>query len=165
MFDFNQFNIDPISDSHFLKKGNFIWLIHANKTPPHIGISNHGRYYSLKMDGKDHDSDVDVVFELLKKKKIVTLWVEINSELDATQVDSTFSNYTSCAENNCSCLSPIQKIYSHSKSKAVIFDLLEELNEKNDIKQIFGLNIPPDFKGLEPYEYSAVVNRLNRLVF
>ena len=45
-----------------LLKGVFIWVIHTNKIPPHIGISLNGKFYSLNVNGKDNG----IYFEIIQ---------------------------------------------------------------------------------------------------
>ena len=50
-----------------------LWVIHADKTPVHLGISSNGSYFSLKKNGKDEHLSIEILQELLTRKQIPTL--------------------------------------------------------------------------------------------
>ncbi|NBR15845.1 MAG: hypothetical protein EBU01_14895, partial [Crocinitomicaceae bacterium] len=54
MFDFEFKNIQFVNHLE-TKTGVYLWILHADKIPPHIGISIDGQYFSLKAKGKDEN--------------------------------------------------------------------------------------------------------------
>ena len=66
-------SISDLSDVTILNNGLFLCVLHADKTPPHIGISINGLYYSLKAKGKDIALPVNEVFKVVERKKIATV--------------------------------------------------------------------------------------------
>ncbi|MFN5846790.1 MAG: hypothetical protein ACK46O_13885, partial [Flavobacteriia bacterium] len=73
MSDFGFKRIWSIEDENELQKGFFLWILHADKVPPHVGCSIDGNYYSLKVSGKDEGVNVAKVQTVIEKKGILTI--------------------------------------------------------------------------------------------
>ena len=63
-----------------------LWVWHADKIPPHLGLSVEGRYFSLKANGKDFMTEIDAVLQIISKKKIKTLCFELKSTLNLSLI-------------------------------------------------------------------------------
>ena len=50
-----EFRFENLSRLESISETNdvLIWIFHADKIPPHIGISSQGFFFSLKSNGKD----------------------------------------------------------------------------------------------------------------
>ena len=52
-----------------------LWVLHADKIPPHIGLSKNDQFYSLKVSGKDEGLPVRNVLQIIEKKNIAdNIW-------------------------------------------------------------------------------------------
>ena len=71
-------NIIPYSTDSFQSEKAYLWVWHADKIPPHLGLSTQSRYYSLKSNGKDQNVCFEKVIQLIDRKKIKTLAIELD---------------------------------------------------------------------------------------
>ncbi|MES2589489.1 MAG: hypothetical protein V4622_10965 [Bacteroidota bacterium] len=149
-------------DKEKLSKGLYIWVIHVNKIPPHIGISIDGKFYSLKVNGKDVGVDFELIYKIIQKKQIQTLFVEIDSNKNSN-IESVFEKYKSLNNSNTTCLSPIIEFLHEDENIKILVELLVNLDKKNQIKSFFGLNLGTDFEGIPVYSLDDVQNRILKL--
>lgn len=139
-----------------------LWVWHADKIPPHIGISFNQLYFSLKASGKDGGVEIEHVVNLLNKKTISTLAFELDELVDIDTISTIYDDYSMTIPNDVTCLTPIKKaLCIDSVSK--LDELLLELSAKNAIKQCIGFNIAENFKGLKEYNSSDIHARLLKL--
>lgn len=160
-FEFD--SILPLTDSHKIKEGCFLCIWHADKIPPHIGIIINGMYFSLKVKGKDVDIPVFDIVKLIQKKQITTVFVEIESDLELNQVARIFSLYEKAEASKVTCLTPITEIFGVKNQVNMLSELLNYFQSKQQIGQLFGLNLKPDFKGILFYGKEEIESRLKQL--
>ena len=144
---------------------NFIlWVWHADKVPPHIGISYQSKYMSLKATGKDEQIEVDGVVSLLAKKNISTLGFELSIKSSIEKIEKVYSKYSTTVPNDVTCLHPIKEvlgILEVSKLK----ELLSVLNDNGSIRKVIGFNIDDSFEGIVDYNIDDIHSRLTMLNF
>jgi hypothetical protein len=154
MYKFNFKQRVELKSTKELSEGLFIWIWQAHKLPPHLGISQNGKYYSLLYDRKQVALTLDAQMEIVRRKKLSMIWQEITSESkDLTEV---FSGYTSCSTDNSSCIQPILDGLEIKKKGGVLFDLLLELSKNETLGKTLCLNLPEDFKGIKKYTRKEV---------
>ncbi len=145
-----------------LLKGVFIWVIHVNKIPPHIGISSNGIFYSLKVNGKDNGIPTDIILKLIEKKKIHTLFIELKS-LELCELDLIYNRFKDLSSPEITCLTPIIEFLKEDSKIETVSELLVNLDKKNQIKSFFGLNLTDDFVGIPSYSKIDIQNRILKL--
>ena len=163
MYSFQFDNITQLKDFQELNFGCYLCIWYADKIPPHIGISINGSYYSLKVNGKDTAIPINEIVKIIDKKKICTVFVEIPIHIDCAEVERIFSRYKCAKEGESTCLSPITEMYSVNNQIGMLADLLNYFQGKQQIGQLFGLNLKPDFKGILPYGREEIEARLKQL--
>ena len=163
-YSFN--HIDPLKDSETLQKGIYLCIIHADKIPPHIGLSIDGEYFSLKAKGKDVGVPVGEVIKIVSKKSIKTLFVRLNMTLTFQQVFDSYANFSKTVVFKTSCLSPIKAVFPIGDDRNIqkLTDLLVYLESKNVIKEVFGVNIDETYSGIPYYEVEDIHKRLELLI-
>ena len=139
-----------------------LWVWHANKIPPHIGISVDNRYFSLKANGKDENVDLESIKLILGKKPIATLCFELNKEIKAAKVNQVFNAYSTTVVGEITCLNPIKSLLDCEGADKLI-ELLKELYATNSISRVVGFNIPDDFEGICDYSINDIHDRLTKL--
>lgn len=157
-----QLPIELFSGKNLNSNNPIIWVWHADKIPPHIGISVHQKYFSLKASGKDYYVDIEHVVSLLKKKSISTLAFELKDVVDLDSITSVFEMYSETIPNKITCLTPIKKMLE-IESVTKLSELLLELNRRNGIEKCVGFNINVDFNGLKEYDSADIHARLSKL--
>lgn len=146
------------------KQGIFLWVFHADKIPPHIGISKDGFYFSLKVSGKDEFVSVEKISKLLKTKKIPTLVIKTSeNSIKNRQLDIVFKKYQTANSDGLTCLTPIIEIYFSETKDLILIELLNLLNEAGVMETIYGINLSADYKGIPAYSRQDIQNRLYQL--
>lgn len=151
-------------DKEDFKLGIFLWVFHADKIPPHIGISKDGFYFSLKVSSKDENISVEKICKLLKTKKIPTLIIKTSeNSIKNRQLETVFKKYKTANADELTCLTPITEIYFSETQDLILIELLNLLNEAGVMETIFGINLPTDYKGIPAYSRQDIQNRLYQL--
>lgn len=161
-FDLKLSEIVPFDSAEFRSESTYIWVWHADKIPPHIGISTNGNYFSLKSNGKDEGVDIFKVAELVERKKIKTLLFELHDQLDVEEIASVFETYSTTSMNEITCLNPLKSILN-SPDARILKDLLSELKAMDRISNVIGFNIDASFKGIQDYKVEDIHKRLKEL--
>ncbi|MDC1282827.1 hypothetical protein N8Z27_01465 [Crocinitomicaceae bacterium] len=161
-FDLKLSEIIPFDSAEFKDEPTFIWVWHADKVPPHIGISTSGKYFSLKSNGKDEAVDVFKVTELVERKNIKTLLFELHDHLEIEEIAVVFKRYTTTSTNEVTCLKPLKAILNCPDAR-MLKDLLAELKAVDRIAKVIGFNIDATFKGIQDYKVEDIHNRLRKL--
>ena len=161
-FDLNVSEIVPFDSIEFRSESTYIWVWHADKIPPHIGISTEGKYFSLKSNGKDEAVDVAKTSELVERKNIKTLLFELQDQLKIEEIASVFETYSTTSTNETTCLKPLKSILNIPDAR-MLKDLLAELKAIGRIANVIGFNIDESFKGIQDYKVEDIHNRLRKL--
>jgi hypothetical protein len=131
----NLFSIDV------LKNNIFLFVIDVFKKPPHIGISYFGKYFSLKHNSKDETS-VDVIIKLIQNKRIPSLFFQLKEDIfEESKFKEIISNFTSIKVDQCTCLTPINKLVLNNDENFILPELLNYLEIENKIVSVLSLNI------------------------
>ena len=156
---FNSFSIDVKPENW---DSSFIWIIHSNKIPPHIGFSLDDSYFSLKATGSDFNLPVNRVFNSLKVKKCEFILVEVLIERSLNQVQETFEKSPDLFQQNNSCLTPILSLFDID-SQLILPDLLRVLEKNQHISSIFAFNVAESKLGIKQYSQSDIEDRIEKL--
>jgi hypothetical protein len=162
MFDFIFKDLDFTSriDSF---SGIHLWIIHADKIPPHIGFSIDNHYFSLKANGKDNGISTVSILQIIQKKKIGTVFVKLNFALTFEEIKSAFDEFESAKGLNSSCLVPIRNVLKAPNSISKLSELLYFLETQNMIYSVFGLHLNNDYKGIKSYTTTEIQQRIEKL--
>jgi len=155
-------NILDAEECIFNEDKCLLWVWHADKIPPHLGLSVEGKYFSLKANGKDFLTEIESVRQLIDKKAIKTLCFELNVDLNLINLINSFKKYAATIPFEVTCLKPIQDVLNSPHSKQLV-DLLMDLNGKNQIQRVFGFNIPKEFDSISEYTTDDIHARLKQL--
>jgi len=161
----SEYQIENIVDGALNEWDNqkcLLWVWHADKIPPHLGISIEGKYFSLKANGKDQGLAIDTILSVLNKKQIKTVCFEIDTTITLQDLESEFLKFTTTIPNEISCLEPIQNLLQ-IKAASQLNDLLIALDERNQIKKTIGFNVTKEFKNFKRYTIEDVHARLKLL--
>lgn len=141
-----------------------LWVWYADKIPPHVGISFGSKYFSLKATGKDEFIELNGVVNLLRKKTISTLGIELKEISNLQKIGSIYSEYATTIPNEITCLNPIKEVLGIIEVTK-LRELLSVLNNKGQINKVIGFNIDESFKGIVNYNKDDIHNRLKKLDF
>ena len=151
-------HLSSVSDEEDL----LIWVFHVDKTPPHIGISTQGIFFSLKSNGQDK-IPVSKVSYMVKNKRIKLIKLKLNIRLSVALVEHVFNSFTSATSARCSCLSPIKKVLDVPNEIPKLSDLLIYLDGAKKISGWSAQNVSVEEAGIKSYALSDIEKRLNFL--
>lgn len=146
----------------FNEERTYIWVIHANKIPPHLGISIGNLFYSLKANGKDEKLPVSKILQILSRKNIATAFYEIDSKGIINAPEKVFQQYTQTIAGEITCLQPLKHIFNEYEA-TWLKELLQTLEAKELIIQAWGWQLPADFQKIPDYNPSDIHQRLKEL--
>ncbi|HRG02144.1 MAG TPA: hypothetical protein PKZ75_13585 [Bacteroidia bacterium] len=144
-----------ISDSFSseqLLKSTWLVILHASRTPPHIGILVDGNYNSLTIKGHELNVDITVLLKTIQQKKIETLFIKLSkhpvfsTDYQKEICQFYIKQFSQVKANEASCLSPVklflQEFYAVQENKAeLLFELIERLKQNQYISLVLGLHI------------------------
>jgi hypothetical protein len=159
-FIFKDLNFSSKFDSF---SGIHLWIIHADKIPPHIGFSIDNHYFSLKANGKDNGISIDSILQIIQKKKIATVFVKLNGKLTFQETKLAFDKFDCAKALNSSCLVPIRNVLNAPNSISKLSELLFFLETQNMIYSVFGLHLGNDYKGIKSYTTTEIQQRIEKL--
>lgn len=134
-----------------------LWVIHADKIPPHIGLSFENKFYSLKANGVDRGVDLSSLETVINDREIQTLIYVLNRK--PIDLEDSFSSFEKTIPGQITCLEPIKLALGYDNADK-IHHLLNELKENNEVQACIGLNISKDFEGIPMYDISDIHSRL-----
>lgn len=139
-------------NEELLHKNTWLVILHASRTPPHIGVLIEGNYNSLTIKGHELDININVLLKTIQQKKIESLFIQLKKHpVFSTDFQKEICQYyikqfTQVKANEASCLSPIklflQEFYAIGENKnELLFQLIERLKQNQYIDLVYGLNI------------------------
>ncbi len=162
MSDFVIPQIGIYEHSKLDSNGVLLWVWHADKIPPHIGLSTDGHYFSLKANGKDEHLSINRILELIQRKSIPTLCFHLDYSISMNDITRTFDQFTVTVPNDITCLQPIKDVLNIPHA-GQLTDLLIELYAQNHVRSVVGFNLPEDFNGIKQYSPEDIHERLTKL--
>ena len=157
---FNSINEYQHSDLSLVESTTCLWIWHADKIPPHLGISSKGKYFSLKVKGKDWQVPVSILFDTIERKKIPTLCLVLKTE--ASSLEEVFGSFEHAKAQEVTCLFPIREALKLPHALQ-LQHLIGLLGEEERIDKCFGFNLPSNFIGIPDYEIKDIHDRLEQL--
>lgn len=151
--------IGPLKDVY---QSTVLWVIHADKVPPHIGISTSGSFYSLKATGKDIGMPVDQLLKLIDRKKITTICYVLGDLLKELNLIEIFDHYDKTIPRKITCLAPVKNVLSIDHANK-LSELLRILRDKKKIARVIGFH-SENFSGIKDYDLEQIHERLEELV-
>jgi hypothetical protein len=139
-----------------LEKGVFIAVVHATRTPPHIGMIASKKYHSLSVKGQDINTPVEAFVKNSLIRKIPTLFIKIKSHPVFSDVYLSEHFITNVQQFQrvdigiATCLSPIklffEDVYNVSmKDINYLYELLPALETAGLIESTSVLFVNDDY--------------------
>jgi hypothetical protein len=138
-------------DSDLLNTSALLWIWNPQLKPPHIGISTKGKYFSLRFHKVERSIEVEQITQKIYRSKIPLLLLAVQQDILINYVNQIFKKFSSCSENECSCLLPILQSLSIKNETFLLKDLINHLEENKNITQKIGLNLPLDWTDIPLY--------------
>jgi hypothetical protein len=157
--------ITPIKTPESLSFSNdsvYLWVIHANKIPPHLGISIGTLFYSLKANGKAQALSVDKIIPILERKHVTTVFYELKKGIEIVEPETVFSTFETTIPGEVTCLEPIKAIFGN-KDATWLKELLSFLEGRESLRAAYGWHLPHGFSGIPDYNPADIHNRLREL--
>lgn len=151
----------------------YLIIIHADKKPPHLGIIWNQLYFSLTVKGSEVEIPVEEKLDILNKRKIPCLLVEIKAPEESNfflnELTEIFNSYPPLT-NKTSCLEPIAeffyKILQLKTEAPLLHGMIEALQKQHLLIESFSLHLKltnnKTFE-LPAYDANIISERINRL--
>ncbi|HZH85872.1 MAG TPA: hypothetical protein VFD77_01055 [Brumimicrobium sp.] len=148
----------------FPKDSTFLYIFHADKIPPHIGFVDHNLFYSLKANSIDLALNVDRINQMILRKKIPTLIIELNAfHLESDFILDLFGSYGNKLDSGITCLNPIDILLHGEVKHKKIGELLDTLTKNQRIQKVFSFALPENYNGIKNYSINDIENRIFEL--
>lgn len=150
-----------------LLKGLYIVLIHATRTPPHIGIIADKKYHSLTIKGHELNIPVEVLIRSITQRKIPSLFLKIKKHpifsfnyLNEHFV-SNVRQFPIVDIGIATCLSPIKLFFDEVYNVPMnnvnyLYELLPLLESEGLIESASSLFIDEKSYQLPIYSYAEI---------
>lgn len=139
-----------------------LWIIHSNKTPPHVGISKEYKFYSLKATGRDYGLSTNDTLALLKRKKIEVITIELKNKVRLEDIEDVFSHFSQAIPTKISCITPILQCLNMDEP-ILLYDLLKYLSSHNLISEVSVYNFQRETLALGIYDDKDVALEIEKL--
>lgn len=140
-----------------------IWVLHADKTPPHIGISIENKFFSLKSNGKDEGLPMALLFQLIHAKQLPTLGIVLKNTVTLKEVEQVFGTFGSKIGAHETCLTPIVQLLTPSSTDLILIELLNELESQSLITNVLEYFLPEGYTGIPYYTRETIQHRIHEL--
>jgi hypothetical protein len=162
-----QFEISPneiisFDNLELIDEYTYLYVFHADKIPPHIGVVANGLFYSVKANSIDLDLSISKINSLIERKKICTLIFEIN-RTPQTSIKQLFNDIDGKINTGETCLTPISNAYYINGKHTKIGELLSDLDTDRNVVKTYGAFLPKNFKGIHNYSSREINERINKL--
>ena len=163
-----QLTINKQFNENDLLKGVYIAVIHATRTPPHIGLIINGKYNSLTIKGQDIDVSVAALIKNTTQRQIPSLFIKIrpHSTFSDTYLKEHFitniQQFPKVAVAMATCLSPVklffEEVYNVSMDTInYLFELIPRLDSEGLVESVSALFVDEKKYQLPVYT-SAEIN-------
>lgn len=154
--------IDDPNSLKFSDESFYLWVIHANKIPPHLGISKGNQFFSLKANGKDDALPVSKILSVLARKSIATAFYEISADAVLKEPKAIFSQFETTVPNEITCLEPLKLIFGDSDA-TWLKELLQGLEQRKAVLNAHGWQLPEGFEHIPNYNPQDIHRRLKQI--
>ncbi len=139
---------------------NIIWVFYATKIPPHIGFSTQNVFYSLKVSGKDDGLTTRNVLELIHRKQIPSLFIQLNTGKSVKELQNAYHAFESAVYGETTCLTPIQQLLGQPEASQ-LSHLLSRIEAR--IEKVAGIYLPEDYTALPSYSVKDIQSYIQQL--
>ena len=148
------------------EKSKTYLLLVSPESIPHLCLVHGGLYYSLTYKECESAKDFAPYLQFLVRAKRKLLFVEIDQV--AQNPWAVFKKYDKLAGSGLTCLQPIKETIFQKSEANFVFELIQELQTANRIRQVYHMNMEPDFKNqdffnLREYSKEAIFTYIQTL--
>ncbi len=165
------------ADETLLMNDVYLVLLYACRIPPHLLVSVNGKIFTLSVKGATVDGELPALLQLIRKKRIETLFIRLTLPPLFT-IDQLRKEIRTCTLaypradiGIATCLTPISdfchSVYeTENRNVNLIFDLLPELQKRNALQEISHLNLEMRLEenvfSISRYEVNDVYEAIRR---
>lgn len=160
-------NIQPAT-KELLQQGNYILLMHPDKTPPHIAMLCNGLFFSHGVSGTKIAEDFSLFWKYINQKNTPIIFVKTSFNSNITDLKSSFSNLNFGQDKQETCLTPIKSYFNdyqniNKHQLKLIFNLLEAIKEQIEGVYSIHLKLDNDTYSIKAYTLEEVYQRIQNL--
>lgn len=164
-----QLKIDKLFDEANLQRGVFLTILHATRTPPHIGLIIDKQYHSLTIKGAELNIATASLVRTIHQRKIPSLFIQLkpHATYSAAYLKEHFilniQEFPKVDVNVATCLSPIKRFLEETYLLSLqqinyLYELIPFLDEAQLILSTSALNIDESKFKLPVYNLSELNN-------
>jgi hypothetical protein len=164
-----QLKIDKSFDEADLQRGVFLTILHATRTPPHIGLIIDKQYHSLTIKGAELNVATASLVRTIHQRKIPTVFIQLqpHATYSAAYLKEHFilniQEFPKVDVNIATCLSPIKRFLEETYLLSLqqinyLYELIPFLDEAQLILSTAALNIDESTFKLPIYNLSELNN-------
>lgn len=138
-----------------LLSGIFIVVLHATRTPPHIGLIIDKEYHSLSIKGQDKNVPVKALLKNIEQRKIPSLFIQIKSHPTFSEMYlkehfiANIQQFSMVDIGIATCLSPIKLFFEEAynafmKDVHFLYELIPVLLSEELIVNTTSCNLDED---------------------
>lgn len=155
---------DPVFEwPEKITAGTYLWIWNADKVPPHIGISRGQNYFSLTYRNCEIQKSVSGMVRKAKRTGIPLVLVAIHDWEFTRDFTSVFQQYETAKAGGPTCLYPIRELLGLESTAHQLADLLTEIENRQQLKRVFALNLGTDFRAIPDYSIAEIMSRIELL--
>ena len=139
----SKLSLNEISEYSWLDfsvDSSYLWIWNPTNIPPHMGLSVDGRYFSVKANGVDFNSPVEDIVEIISRKKLPVLAIELDLDFRLDQCKTEFDKYDRTIAHEVTCLNPIKSVLGFPEVMK-LSELLIELETNASLGRKISWNI------------------------
>jgi hypothetical protein len=148
-----------------LNKGAWLAILHAQRTPPHVGLIFSGFYSSLTIKERELDLRAEVLIKTITQKHIESIFLKVvphpvfSIEHQKEMFTEHLMKYTKVKQNESTCLTPVKNFFNefyalNSNENELLYDFVKKLSENHFIEKAALANVNFE-NGIELPHYST----------
>jgi len=164
-----QLKIDKTFNEADLQRGVFLTILHATRTPPHIGLVIDKQYHSLTIKGAELNVATASLVRTIHQRKIPTVFIQLqpHATYSAAYLKEHFilniQEFPKVDVNIATCLSPIKRFLEETYLLSLqqinyLYELIPFLDEAQLILSTSAINIDESTFKLPIYNLSELNN-------
>ena len=168
-----QLKINKSIDEADLQKGMFLTILHANRTPPHIGLIIDKYYHSLTIKGAELNIPIESLVRTINQRKIPSFFIQLKPHptYSASYLKEHFilniQQFPKVDVNVATCLSPIKLFLEENfllslKQINYLYELVPFLEDLMLIQSVSSLHVDESIFKLPVYNLAELNNGITK---
>jgi hypothetical protein len=143
--------------------GAYLWIWNPDKVPPHIGISRGQNYFSLTYRKAEVQKSLPSMVRKAKRAAIPLVLIDVSGWSFQRDFTTIFEQYACASAGGPTCLTPVKEAFGLTEGILQLSDLLTEIENHRQLKQVFAVNLDRTYRGIPDYSVTEIMSRIELL--